>query len=96
MKLIKLLRQLFGITHVRELSLPLTPLWEYKQPFKHRASLVIVGMEKILNESQEITITQYVSLVNPMFVGQTSVNDNGTYWVVFKENDVLYKVNLFL
>jgi hypothetical protein len=55
-----------------------------------------VGMEKILNESQEITITQYISLVNPMFVGQTSLNDNGTYWVVFKENDVLYKVNLFL
>ena len=24
-----------------------TPLWEYKQPFKHRASLVIVGMDKI-------------------------------------------------
>ena len=53
-------------------------------------------MEKILNESQEITITQYVNLVNPVFVGQTEVNDNGTYWVVFKENDVLYKVNLFL
>jgi|Laugrespbdmm15dd_1035085.scaffolds.fasta_scaffold34577_2 hypothetical protein len=52
-------------------------------------------MENILDESQEITITQYVSLVNPKFVGQTRVNDDGTYWVVFKDNDVLYKVNLF-
>ena len=25
-----------------------TPLWEYKQPFRHRALLVIVGMEKII------------------------------------------------
>jgi hypothetical protein len=52
-------------------------------------------MENILDKSKEITTTQYMSLVNPEFVGQTRVNDNGTYWVVFKDNDVLYKVNLF-
>lgn len=28
-----------------------TPLWEYKQPFRHRALLFIVGMENIIDLS---------------------------------------------
>ena len=33
-------------SHYMAKTLINTPLWEYKQPFRHRALLVIVGMEK--------------------------------------------------
>lgn len=38
-----------------------TPLWEYKQLFKHRALLVIVGIDKIYNMKKKLI--RYVLLV---------------------------------
>ena len=53
-----------------------------------------IVMEETLENATEITCTQYVDLVNPKFIGQTRVNSNGTYWVLVKESNVLYKIQL--
>ena len=48
-----------------------------------------------LNECREITIQEYCDITNSRdlkFEGQTRVNSQGIYWVVWSYNDELYKV----
>lgn len=47
---------------------------------------------EILN-IKEITQTEYMSLENPIFKGQTRLDENNQYWMVFEDNNVLYKIH---
>lgn len=49
-------------------------------------------MENILEKAIVITPGQYRKLDKPEFVGQTTVDMNGTYWMVFKDGDTHYKI----
>lgn len=50
-------------------------------------------MNNLLEQAKEITSLQYMDLENPIFVGQTRLDKNDKYWIVFKDNDVLYKIH---
>ena len=51
-------------------------------------------MTDLLNKSKEITTAQYCSLPNtPEFMGQTRVDDNNMYWMVFSSLGILYKIH---
>lgn len=49
-----------------------------------------------MNQAIELNINEYSTLPNPQFISQTSIDDDGRYWVVFKSNNVLYKFHLEL
>jgi hypothetical protein len=44
-----------------------------------------------LNECKLITAGEYLGLNSPEFIGQTRADNNGTYYMVWKENGILYK-----
>jgi len=46
-----------------------------------------------LNQCTEITPEQYLELVNPEFVGQTKIDSNKMYWMVFKIEGIFYKIH---
>lgn len=48
-------------------------------------------MEKLLQQAIELKVAEYMHLKNPIFKGQTSVDEDMKYWVVFEENGKLYK-----
>lgn len=53
--------------------------------------LIIVN--NLLEQAKEITSSQYMDLKNPIFKGQTRVDENSQYWMVFEDNGVLYKIH---
>ena len=51
-------------------------------------------MEKnILDTAKEITSEEYMNLKNPIFKGQTRLDDNRQYWMLFEDNGILYKIH---
>jgi hypothetical protein len=50
-------------------------------------------MTSLLEQSKEITSEEYMSLSNPIFKGQTRLDNNNMYWMVFEDNGVLYKIH---
>ena len=38
-----------------------------------------------------ITSEQYLDLKNPKFMGQTRIDENKMYYMIWEDNDVLYK-----
>ena len=46
-----------------------------------------------LDIAKEIAVEEYINLVDPIFIGQSRLDDEGYYWMVFKSNDVLYKIH---
>ena len=52
-------------------------------------------MTELLSKAIELPMYMYSSLTSPIFMGQTSMNDDGTYWVVMKSEEKLYKFHLF-
>jgi hypothetical protein len=55
-----------------------------------------VGMENTLDIAKEITSQEYMSLKNPIFKGQTRLDDNNQYWMLFEDNGILYKIHMAL
>lgn len=51
-------------------------------------------MQDVLQVAIEMDITEYSSLIKPVFVGQTSMDDNGNYWVVVECQGCLYKFHM--
>jgi hypothetical protein len=50
-------------------------------------------MKELLNKCKLISSKQYLDLVNPEFVGQTSMSDDCSYYMVWKSQGVLYKTH---
>ena len=50
-------------------------------------------MTNLLEKAKEIPVRDYIKLENPIFKGQTSVDNNLKYWMVFESNGVLYKTH---
>lgn len=51
-------------------------------------------MSKVnLDECVLITSREYCDLVNPEFVGQTKMDDNCMYFMVFSCNGIMYKTH---
>ena len=51
-------------------------------------------MENIkLEDCKQITSKQYLELIDPEFKGQTRVDNNGYYWMIFESNGVLYSIH---
>lgn len=46
-----------------------------------------------LEECKLITSTQYCDLENPEFIGQTRLDKDDMYYMVFKSKGVLYKTH---
>lgn len=46
-----------------------------------------------LNECTLITSEEYINLIDPVFVGQTRLDDNKMYWMVFQVGNVYYKIH---
>lgn len=44
-----------------------------------------------LEDCKLITSNEYCNLKDPIFIGQTRVNSNNKYFMVWKDNDILYK-----
>lgn len=51
------------------------------------------NMSDLLSQSIELPVSEYISLSNPIFKGQSEVDDNGMYWMVFENNGTLYKLH---
>ena len=50
-------------------------------------------MTNLLEKAKEIPVRDYIKLENPKFKGQTPVDNNLKYWMVFESNGVLYKTH---
>lgn len=50
-------------------------------------------MKALLEQAKQITSKEYMALANPIFKGQTSVDNDLMYWMVFEDNGVLYKIH---
>lgn len=46
-----------------------------------------------LSDCKLITSTEYCELENPEFVGQTKVDSEGMYYMVWKCGDIFYKTH---
>jgi len=46
----------------------------------------------LLEQAKEITSSEYLNLKDPIFKGQTRLYSDLTYWMVFEDNGVLYKI----
>jgi hypothetical protein len=46
-----------------------------------------------LDQCTLITSEEYINLNDPIFVGQTRLDDNNMYYMVFQVGDVLYKIH---
>lgn len=49
-------------------------------------------MANLLESAKQITSQEYMDLINPIFKGQTRLDENNQYWMVFEDNNVLYKI----
>jgi hypothetical protein len=52
-----------------------------------------IKMTSLLEQSKQITSEEYISLSNPIFKGQTRLDNDNMYWMVFEDNGVLYKIH---
>ena len=50
-------------------------------------------MTNLLEKAKEIPVRDYIKLENPIFKGQTPVDNNLKYQMVFESNGVLYKTH---
>lgn len=50
-------------------------------------------MKNLLTTAVEISSKEYMNLNNPIFRGQTSMDDDLKYWMVFEDNGILYKIH---
>ncbi len=50
-------------------------------------------MRNLLEQAVQISSKEYMNLNNPIFKGQTSVDDDFMYWMVFENDGVLYKIH---
>jgi hypothetical protein len=50
-------------------------------------------MRDLLSLAFEITSSQYMELENPIFIGQTRLDENNQYWMVFENNGIMYKIS---
>lgn len=46
-----------------------------------------------LEDCKEITPEEYTMLANPIFKGQTKLDSNKMYWMVWESDGVLYKTH---
>lgn len=46
-----------------------------------------------LQDCIEITSAEYINLQNPVFIGQTKLDHNNMYWMVFEDNNIMYKIH---
>lgn len=46
----------------------------------------------LLEQAKEITSSEYLNLKDPIFKGQTRLYDDLTYWMLFEDSNVLYKI----
>ena len=46
-----------------------------------------------LEDCKLITTKEYIDLTNPEFKGQTSLDDNCMYYMIFESNGILYKTH---
>ena len=56
-------------------------------------------MRVILNNCKELTTQEYCDLsekIDLTFEGQTRANSEGVYWIVFKNNEDLFKIKCSL
>jgi len=53
-------------------------------------------MTDLLNNSTQLSISEYLQLSNPIFKGQTSVDSNNMYWIIFEQDNKLYKFHIKL
>lgn len=44
-----------------------------------------------LNECKLITSTEYCQLPNPEFIGQTRLDKNNQYYMIWKQDELYYK-----
>lgn len=51
------------------------------------------NMNNLLALAKEITSLEYMDLKNPIFKGQTRLDENNQYWMVFEDNGILYKTH---
>lgn len=49
-----------------------------------------------LEDCIEITSSEYISLSNPIFIGKTSVDEDGSFWMIFENEGVKYKLLIYL
>ena len=49
-------------------------------------------MANLFEQSKEITPLQYMDLKNPIFKGQSKVDKNNGYWMIFEDNTILYRI----
>jgi hypothetical protein len=45
----------------------------------------------MLEEAIQIPLGDYLNLKNPIFKGQTSVDENNKYWMIWEDEGILYK-----
>jgi hypothetical protein len=43
--------------------------------------------------AEEISNKEYLALVNPIFLGQTPLDDNLMYWILWSDCNFLYKTH---
>lgn len=48
-------------------------------------------MKELLEQAVELEVLEYMHLKNPIFKGQTRLDENNMYWMVFEENGKLFK-----
>ena len=41
----------------------------------------------------EITSSEYINLINPIFKGQTRLDEKDMYWMCFESEGILYKIH---
>ena len=76
-----------------------TIVWNYsykgaQAPFYFNFKLIKIDMKQtVLEKAKEITSQEYMSLKNPIFQGQTRLDDNYQYWMLFEDNGTLYKIH---
>lgn len=46
-----------------------------------------------LEDCVEITSSEYINLVSPIFKGQTRCDENDMYWMCFESEGILYKIH---
>ena len=49
-------------------------------------------MTNLFEQSKEITSLEYMDLETPIFKGQSKVDKNNGYWMIFENNGILYKI----
>ena len=47
----------------------------------------------MLNTAIEITSTEYMDLKDPIFKGQSRLDDNLMYWMIFESEGIMYKIH---